>query len=204
MAQQPIENEKLDFKPRILIVRGKPGSGKSTASELFMDEIENIKYINPDKISDDELTEFIQQNESKYKSGGDKKNWLYRMCFAKAINALNENREIVWDQPWSQLSGIELTYENFIEKLGRDGFSFGIAEIYSSDETSKDRVNARKTNGGHGPSENTLHYLIKGYQPIEGISLSDNQSDISIAGINGETANPQDLAVGLKQIWESL
>lgn len=199
----PLSNETLNSKPRILIIRGKPGSGKSTAAELFMKGKDNLTYINPDNINEEELNEFILKNQSRYKSG-DKKNWLYRACFAKAVNAINEGKEIIWDQPWSQLSGVELTYENFLERLGSTGFSFGIAEIYTTDETSKGRVSDRKTNGGHGPSDNTLHFMINGYQPIENISLNEKQNNISIAGINGETADPKELANGLNQIWESL
>ena len=93
-----------------LLIRGKPGAGKSTLAERLLLTVP-AKIIDPDKVN---------QTSRKYKTFTPKNTKnpsenvkMYSFLFSKADKLLKKTKNVIWTQPWSRLAEIELTLRNF-------------------------------------------------------------------------------------------
>ena len=163
--------KKEDFfdhdKPICMFMRGLPGSGKSTASKLILSSTSIFStYLNPDEI----------EGETEPKT------YKYRILLERAVQSLLLGKNVLWDQPWSSLTGLGDTLFNLQHFLSNEWCTPVIAEFQISEQLSQMRVAKRKQEGGHGPTESTLHQLYKNYGDIG--QLSENAQTVKIDAEN--------------------
>jgi len=163
-----------------LLVRGKPCSGKSTTVKALTTIHKDFDLLDPDKIDTEtkEYSEFLPRN-TKNPTENVK---MYCFLYDVAETRLKKEQNIIWTQPWSRMSEIELTIRNFgyhltdmkgevwpsttdriIDKLP---FKFLVAELYVGNKTSTKRWKERNIDN---PSE--FERLIKTQKLFQPFSL---------------------------------
>jgi len=144
----------VNQKGFLLIVRGLPGSGKTTAIDRATTLSASLR-LDPDKV-DTLSSEFVSFSEQCPKTLPVKKK-IYRYLLRKACVMLHMGKIVVWEQPWRSRDLFILTLEN-IAVIGYDiqspdisalPFAVIIVEIYVSSEEALTRVSERSIKGRH-------------------------------------------------------
>ncbi len=164
-------------KSFILFVRGLPGSGKSDLTNMLRLDRQwsDVVYLNPDEI-DPNSNEYMNFVKTQVGSPGTQDNYKYRILLHKAIDGIRRGKNIVWDQPWSSLWGLNDTLFNinyFLEKerLGdKVTFTPLVIDVEVPFDVARNRVHRRISLGGHGPSDKTLSNFFERFEDSSGLS----------------------------------
>jgi len=158
------EKEGLDRRnPRIIFIRGLPGSGKSTLAQELASLLGNVSLLDPDHIDHNgvEYNDFVSVLRESFPSL-DPRYFPYRFLLHKARRALTQGRDVIWCQPFSDKQGLLDT----IEALGNYASGMNlkpdvtIIDIGVNPDTALSRVRARRSNGGHGPDEESFRNFV--------------------------------------------
>lgn len=129
---------------RLVIVRGLPGSGKSTLVDRLTLDLATAFRLDPDRV-DLRLSVSDPQEHA-----------VYRQLRQQAVTGLSQGRIVFWEQPWRSRQKLLLTIERvalLAYDLPRvDGalpISVGILEVVVPEETARQRVMARFAKGQH-------------------------------------------------------
>ncbi|KKQ95622.1 MAG: hypothetical protein UV74_C0013G0274 [Candidatus Woesebacteria bacterium GW2011_GWB1_43_14] len=185
------ESERLDGELSLVFIRGLPGSGKTTvASEMVrLIGINGVELIDPDIIDKDseDYSEFVRKL-SQAQPELDPKFFLYRYMLFRARCALLEGRSVIWDQPFSLLSGLKhaiVTTESYFQNLSE--IQVIIVDLDIDPEESYKRVQDRISKGGHGPDRLTFDSFVSKYQPAECLG----RNHISLSGMGSPIENAE-------------
>src|SRR3989344_3573670 len=96
----------------LMIIRGLPGSGKSTLTNelLKLTDLSNAIRLNPDFVQIDS-PEFVKFCLTRPKDLPLKK-LVYRFLLYSACEKLPTGGQVIWEQPWRKLELLRLTLEN--------------------------------------------------------------------------------------------
>jgi predicted kinase len=152
--------------PILILIRGLPGSGKSFVANELAKQIgdEKVVLLDPDAI-DFESESYKENSAKETAEGTDPKLLPYRFLRSKAYKGIEENKVIIWNQPFTNL-------EIFSKMIGRleehakhhdKKLKILVVEVDIDHETAKSRVDERKKSGGHGPSEQTFDRFSREY-----------------------------------------
>lgn len=156
---------KIDH-PILILIRGLPGGGKSYLAAELLKVLgpENVLSLDPDTIDLDSAA-FKAFSEQKTKEGIEKKFHPYRWSREKAYAAIEANKIIMWNQPFTHAGGFNRTVTNLEEYALHRGIKLPVlvVEVEIDPEIAKARVEARKKQGGHGPSAEAWEQFIADY-----------------------------------------
>ncbi len=128
-----------------IIVRGSPGSGKSTLVESVQQRFKFV-LIDPDitHSNPEEFHAFVQTRVSEDKGFAKLPLELqyYRFHVSKCVETLKAGTAIMWAQAWSGIDGVKLTIENIRELVSPDILPI-IIELTIPEEEAVQRVARR-------------------------------------------------------------
>jgi deoxyadenosine/deoxycytidine kinase len=174
-------------KPSVMIlIRGLPGSGKSYLATSLKDKIgKNVVVLDPD-MTDYESDEYKLHSEKLTKEGVDSSLHAYRFLRAKAYKGILDQKITIWNQPFTNLD----IFKKMIERMQEYALEhnrkllFLIVEVEVEVDVAKKRIEKRKTEGGHGPSDATFNRFLNDYFTFAHLGYStltvngfDNVSD---------------------------
>jgi adenylate kinase family enzyme len=154
----------------MILVRGLPGSGKTyVAAELqkSIGEIvgkDAIIMLDPDA-TDYESKEYQEHAAALTAEGVDEKLHAYRFLRGNAYQGIAANKIIIWNQPFTNLE----IFNKMVAKLQAQAAEHQtqlpilVVEVEIDIDTAKARVDKRKSEGGHGPSEATFTRFTNDY-----------------------------------------
>ncbi|MEN9389494.1 MAG: hypothetical protein RLY61_578, partial [Candidatus Parcubacteria bacterium] len=127
MTLMPIEKQLHELVPlpanTLIIVRGQPGSGKTTLVESVQ-EVFDFELIDPDitHTQPAEFDAYVQQRIYEDMSFATLpiERQYYRFHTYKCVEALKAGKAVIWAQPWSSVDGVNLTLENIRELVSPD------------------------------------------------------------------------------------
>ena len=175
--------------PVLILVRGIPGSGKTYYAENLVGAFSQAEAIllDPDT-TDYNSQEYAFHVNQQLSEGVDSKLHPYRFLRQKAFSAIAEHKIIIWNQPFSNLEILQKVTARLEEyaKEQKTTLPILIIEMSLDTETARSRVEQRKKNGGHGPSEATFIRFVSnyasaaplGYEIIELYGHNDPQQTI--------------------------
>lgn len=161
-------------KPVLVFVRGMPGSGKSYLAAALEKALgkENVLMLDPDKI---DLTAHDYTEFSKFLTaeGLDEKIHPFRWLRTSAYGGIKAHNIIIWNQPFTN-EGVFNRLISHLQDYAQEhqiDLPVLVVEVKIDPTVAKDRVNQRKLDGGHGPSENTLNKRIADHKSYVGESF---------------------------------
>jgi thymidylate kinase len=156
--------------PTLVILRGLPGSGKSYITNILKNSLadqvgtSSIVILDPDA-TDYSSAEYLAHTKALTDEGVDSILHAYRYLRSKAYKGIETKKIIVWNQPFTNLeifnkmiSGLKSYAQDHKTTL-----NVLVVEVEIDPSTAKKRVNKRKLNGGHGPSDNTFKRFTNDY-----------------------------------------
>lgn len=178
-----------DGSPLLVFIRGIPGSGKSHLSEYLIQNgiIDNCELIDPDSINDSNLN-YMEFFKDQIKNGTNEEVIPWRYNLSLTIEALLHGKNVIWNQPWTELEGIKTTLERVQNALREHDCEkatiYLIVELLIRPELAWNRIQERLVRGGHGPNKEKFQHYLK-YdripQSYNYISLSAEQSPQKIS-----------------------
>lgn len=177
--------------PIIILVRGLPGSGKTHIAFALRDTLEEeVIMLDPDAIDYDgeEYAEHVQQQIA---DEVDPKLHAYRFSRAKAYKGIKDKKIVMWNQPFTNLEIFNKMVANFRIQAEENNVELPIlvVEVQTDPELAKQRVEARKQAGGHGPSGDTFTRFVNDYEPFAPHGYTtvtvngDDEAEVSVAKI---------------------
>jgi len=144
------------LEPRLIVIRGLPGSGKSTvASELQARMSNKTVLVDPDAL-DKDSEEYKQFSENLVKSqpSVSEKVHPFRYLLHSAETALKNGNTVIWNQPFTDLDNLEYTIAH-LEKQHQGEeqnkpLPVLVVNMEVDPEIAWDRVDKRQSSGGHG------------------------------------------------------
>lgn len=156
--------------PIAIFIRGLPGSGKSYLAEALAAAIGNEKAVNLDPDATDYSSEeYAEHAKAMTAEGVDAQLHPYRFLRAKAYDAIEANKIIIWNQPFTNLEIFNKMVARLQDRAAEchTRLPMLVVEVEVDSATAKDRVKARKSRGGHGPSDNTFQQRVNDYSSFE-------------------------------------
>lgn len=194
------ETNPSGLHPLFIFLRGLPGSGKSTLIKYLQNNskyFDTTLFLDPDKVNslDEKYINFCEDLNNK---GIPQTVHKYRFMLKNTILSLTSGKNVIWDQPWTTLQGIDDTIYNINYHLSEhitQGLilpRIGLIELAIPSIEAAQRVKDRKLKGGHGPTPNTFVNFINRYEPI------NNSLKIPILRINGLLESNKSAQIVLK------
>lgn len=163
-AKDSMENSQ---KPVLVLVRGLPGSGKTHFAELLQEELaKNFDVVSLDPDATDYNSQAYKDHvEQQTADGVDPKLHPYRFLRAQAYQAIEKNKIVIWNQPFTNLEILQKVTDRLQEHASDHGADMPIfvVEVMTDPKIARHRVEERKKNGGHGPSKNTFDRFVNDY-----------------------------------------
>lgn len=158
----------MNTQPKLVIIRGVPGSGKSYITKLLASELgqDGICVLDPDTVDIAGDAKYRQLSDQLTDEGVDEKFHLYRYLRAQAYEAIEQHKIILWNQPFIDLRGLDVTVgrlRDYAADHGRE-LSVLVVEVEVSESTATARVQNRKEEGGHGPDAEVLSRFLRDYR----------------------------------------
>lgn len=170
--------------PTLVVVRGVPGSGKSYIATELQRKIgdDKIVLLDPDTI-DYESDAYRAHCKNQAAEGVDPLLYAYRFLRGQAYEAIEQHKVIVWNQPFTNVD----IFHKMIQRLKDHAAEHNtiltilIVEVSIDLAVARRRVEQRKRDGGHGPSEQTLNKRFQDYRSFAGLGFR-------VISVHGEQA----------------
>lgn len=162
-----MDTSKHMHHPTLVLIRGIPGSGKTYLTSALVHSIgaQNAVVLDPDLI-DLKSEAYLAHSAQLAKEGVDQKFHLYRWSRAKAHAAIEANKIIMWNQPFTNFDGFNKTVIN-LQNYAADHHKHMpllVVEVEADPKLARQRIVQRKKTGGHGPSEVTFDRFLADYR----------------------------------------
>jgi len=160
-------NHQIKDQPVVILIRGLPGSGKTYLARALQEAIggDRVVMLDPDAI-DFQSQEYLEHVKKLTAEGVDPQLHAYRFSRAKAYKGIEDNKIIIWNQPFTNLE----IFNKMVGRLrdharghNRDLWIL-VVEVMLDPAAAKQRIDDRKQTGGHGPSDETFARFTKDYQ----------------------------------------
>lgn len=176
--------------PIVVLVRGLPGSGKSYLANKVAQALETDRVVELDPDATDyESREYKEHVNSQKAQGVDESLHAYRFLRAKAYKGIEENKIVIWNQPFTNKVIFQKMVGRFYDHAHKHNKKMEIlvVQVEIDPSMAKQRLNVRKKNGGHGPSDNTFNRFTNDYH----IFKDAGYNSITVNGDNSVTKSVQ-------------
>lgn len=165
---------KSSSEPKLIVIRGLPGSGKSTvASELQSRMASETVLVDPDALDkESEEYKLFSHNLSVSHPNVSEKVHPFRYLLHSAETALKNGRTVVWNQPFTNLENLEYTIAHLdkqyqeIEK--NKPLAVLVVNMEVDPEIAWERVDKRQNSGGHGMTREKFDTYTSKLQSLNG------------------------------------
>lgn len=185
--------------PIIILVRGLPGSGKTHIAFALREALgeHDVVMLDPDA-TDYESKEYAEHVAAQTAEGVDPKLHAYRFLRGQAYQGIAEHKIIMWNQPFTNLEIFNKMVANFKIQAEEHNVQLPIlvVEVEINPEVAKQRVEARKAAGGHGPSDNTFTRFVNDYETF----APHGYTTVSVNGEDDVNSSVQAIIVALQQL----
>lgn len=163
-----------------MIIRGVPGSGKSYLAAALRDTVgDRIVLLDPDAVNLDDPA-FRTYSDDLTNQGVDAKFHVYRYVRDKAYRAIEENKILVWNQPFTDLDGFKVTalrLQTYAEEHNVP-LPLLVVEVEIDAQVAHERVAVRKQQGGHGPDDERFSLFVDQYHSF----ASEGYTTVTVQG----------------------
>jgi len=162
--------------PTLILIRGLPGSGKSTIASSLHKKLgtDQAISIDPDAV-DQTSAAYTAHVKQQIAEDVDPALHLYRFLRAQAYEGIASHKIIIWNQPFSNSE----TLQKVLARLQDYAVSCGtvlsvlIVEVNIEPAIAQARIAQRKEQGGHGPSGDAFLRFTQEYT-----TFADNGYDV--------------------------
>ncbi len=196
------DTEAIDAKkqsqdyPKLVLIRGLPGSGKSYLANAMKDSLgpDKVVTLDPDA-TDYKSQEYVDFSKALAADGVEEKFYPYRFVRAQAYEGIVKHKIIIWNQAFTNLDGFQKTIANLQAYAADRGTQLPllVVEVAVNEKTAKARVADRAKQGGHNVPEEAFARFINDYA-----SFADQ--GYNIVGVNGE----DDIASSVAAVTKAL
>ncbi|HEY4160734.1 MAG TPA: AAA family ATPase [Candidatus Saccharimonadales bacterium] len=155
--------------PILVLIRGVPGSGKTYLAGTLQTMLgaDKVVLLDPDAI-DRAGREYQDHSEALTAEGVEELFHPYRYLRAGAHHAIEGGKIVIWNQPFTLQSGFERTIQNLHGFAAERDIRMPIVsvEIEIDPILAKARTDARKQQGGHGPSDGRFARYLSDYTSL--------------------------------------
>lgn len=182
----------------MILMRGLPGSGKSYLATALADRIgKNVIMLDPDA-TDYESAEYKERTKKLTEEGVDASLHAYRFLRGKAYRGIVDKDVIIWNQPFTNLE----IFKKMIERMQDHALEHKsklvilIVEVEADPKVAKERVEKRKAEGGHGPSDATFTRFVNDYFTFAHLGYST----ITVNGLDDVSASVSSIMKALNAL----
>jgi predicted ABC-type ATPase len=179
-------------RPVAILIRGLPGSGKSYLAAALQQALgpDSVVMLDPDA-TDYQSPTYKDHVQAQTAEGVDPKLHAYRFLREQAYRGIRDHKIIIWNQPFTNLEIFQKMTDRLQEHAAENNTSLPILviEVVADPAVAKERVEARKRVGGHGPSDATFARFVSEYTTASPLGYTtlpvDGEADVaaSIASI---------------------
>lgn len=172
-----------------MIIRGVPGSGKSYLAAALREAIgDRVVLLDPDSV---DLADpaFKTYSDDLSSQGVDAKFHVYRYVRDKAYRAIEDNKILVWNQPFTDLDGFKTTVLRLQTYAQEHSLPLPllIVEVEINNQVAHERVVQRKQQGGHGPDDERFGRFVDQYHSF----AAEGYTTVTVQG-GGDVADSVD------------
>lgn len=172
--------------PILVLMRGVPGSGKSYLADALRDRLggEEVVMLDPDA-TDYESEEYKEHTRKLTEEGVDPKLHAYRFLRAQAYDGIAQRKIIIWNQPFTNLEIFKKMIKRMQDQADANKVRLVIliVEVEIDPDKAKSRVEKRKADGGHGPSDEGFMRFVDDYTSFAHLGFKTvtvhGESDVS-------------------------
>ncbi len=160
-------------KSLLVVIRGLPGSGKSTIMDHCIKKLDSAVRLDPDKINL-ESDDFVSFCQGRHLSVSLEKR-MYRFLLYQACSSLQNKQVVIWEQPWRQFRLFLLTLENIAiiayniasPDFSNLPFSVKVVEFVIDQNIAQQRVSRRFEEGKHCLTPAQFSQFLDSLEPFD-------------------------------------
>lgn len=157
--------------PALIIIRGIPGSGKTSIAIGLAEALGNnkVQRIDPDEI-DVTSDAYRAFSRSLSAQGIDEKFHTYRYLNTKARQAVDAHQVIIWNQAFIDFKGLSITIERLREYAHGQGIELPVlvVDVVIDPVAARQRISMRAAQDGRVIDEEVMERFIQNYVPLDG------------------------------------
>ncbi|HUB93614.1 MAG TPA: AAA family ATPase [Verrucomicrobiae bacterium] len=155
--------------PILVLIRGLPGSGKTYLAATLQNRLgaDKVALLDPDAI-DRTSAAYRAHSQALTAEGIEELFHPYRFLRSGAHQAVRDGKIVIWNQPFTLPSGFEHTIRNLQNFAHEQNLRLPIlsVEIEVDPVIAKTRIEYRKQQGGHGPSNDRFAQFVDDYESL--------------------------------------
>ena len=151
--------------PKLIMVRGLPGSGKSFLAAKLQEQLKDgVVLLDPDSI-DMKGEDYMSFSAKLSAEGVDEKLHPYRFLRSRAYDGITAHKIIIWNQAFTQQEMLDKTIKNLqaYAEEHDEKLPAMVVEVSIDIPTAKQRVAGRHQAGGHNVTDKTFERFINDY-----------------------------------------
>ena len=157
--------------PALIIIRGIPGSGKTSIAIGLAEALGNnkVQRIDPDEI-DVTSDAYRAFSRSLSAQGIDEKFHTYRYLNTKARQAVDAHQVIIWNQAFIDFKGLSITIERLREYAHGQGIELSVlvVDVVIDPVAARQRISTRAAQDGRVIDEEVMERFIQNYAHLDG------------------------------------
>lgn len=157
--------------PVLIIIRGLPGSGKSSIARELQKDLgaDEVTLLDPD-MTDYTGNEYKEFSARLVAEGVDTKLHPYRFLRAAAYAAIKERKIVIWNQGFTNLDILDRTIKNLKAYASEHGCDLQaiVVEVEIDHQIARERVKQRAAVGGHDVPDEAYERFINDYKSFDG------------------------------------
>lgn len=157
--------------PKLVIIRGIPGGGKSYLALSLQRTLgsDNVVILDPDAI-DKKSDGYKQLSAQLSAEGVDQKFHPFRYLRARAQDAVQSGKILLWTQAFNDFAGFKITVDKLVAFAHEQGLELPVlvVEVEISRAVARARIDERVHRGGHEVPDERLDQFFAEYTSFAG------------------------------------